>query len=137
MWVFVCMFGGGGALAFIYFQPRLYPSLHPPPPLIFNIRFPSAGLSVYVVCVCVWPSSFSPFLHLPRSSLPLPPPFPQGRLFSYADTHRHRLGGNYHQIPVNCPYATRARNYQRDGPMTIDGNQGESSLVTPPFRAGS
>ena len=37
----------------------------------------------------------------------------QGRLFSYADTHRHRLGANYLQIPVNCPYKTR--NYQRDG----------------------
>ncbi len=48
----------------------------------------------------------------------------QGRLFSYVDTHRHRLGANYHQIPVNCPYATRPRNYQRDGPMTTDDNQG-------------
>ena len=51
----------------------------------------------------------------------------QGRLFTYDDTHRHRLGPNFHQIPVNCPYATRARNYQRDGPMTIDGNQGPAA----------
>lgn len=28
----------------------------------------------------------------------------QGRLFSYTDTHRHRLGGNSHQIPVNYPW---------------------------------
>ena len=42
----------------------------------------------------------------------------QGRLFSYSDTHRHRLGANYHQIPVNCTYAIRTRNYQWDGPMT-------------------
>ena len=28
----------------------------------------------------------------------------QGRLFSYNDTHRHRLGANWDQIPVNCPY---------------------------------
>ena len=27
------------------------------------------------------------------------------------------------QIPVNCPYRTQARNYQRDGPMTVDANQ--------------
>ncbi|XP_064093149.1 catalase-like [Macrobrachium nipponense] len=47
----------------------------------------------------------------------------QGRLFSYNDTHRHRLGANYTQIPVNCPYRSRARNYQRDGPMTVDYNQ--------------
>ena len=45
----------------------------------------------------------------------------QGRLFSYADTHRHRLGANYLQIPVNCPF--KVKNYQRDGPMTINDNQ--------------
>ena len=42
---------------------------------------------------------------------------------SYDDTHRHRLGPNFQQIPVNrplCPYA----NYQRDGFMAVDGNQG-------------
>ena len=32
------------------------------------------------------------------------PCFFQGRLFSYNDTHRHRLGANFQQIPVNCPY---------------------------------
>ena len=48
----------------------------------------------------------------------------QGRLFSYHDTHLHRLGANYLQIPINCPYATRVKNYQRDGPMCVDDNQG-------------
>ncbi len=48
----------------------------------------------------------------------------QGRLFSYSDTHRHRLGANYLQLPVNCPYRVSARNYQRDGPMTFTDNQG-------------
>jgi len=47
----------------------------------------------------------------------------QGRLFSYSDTHRHRLGANYLQIPVNCPYRTRISNYQRDGPQTFTSNQ--------------
>ena len=47
----------------------------------------------------------------------------QGRLFSYNDTHRHRLGANYTSIPVNCPFRARAKNYQRDGPMTVDNNQ--------------
>jgi len=28
----------------------------------------------------------------------------QGRLFSYADTNRARLGPNFMQIPINCPY---------------------------------
>lgn len=27
----------------------------------------------------------------------------QARLFSYADSQRHRLGVNYQQIPVNSP----------------------------------
>jgi catalase len=33
----------------------------------------------------------------------------QARLFSYGDTHRHRLGPNYLQIPINCPFAARVR----------------------------
>jgi catalase len=45
----------------------------------------------------------------------------QGRLHSYADTHRHRLGANYLQIPVNCPF--KVRNMQRDGPQTVNDNQ--------------
>ncbi|MGV3530883.1 MAG: catalase [Chthoniobacteraceae bacterium] len=43
----------------------------------------------------------------------------QGRVFAYADAHRYRLGVNYTQIPVNCPFATRGgvANHQRDGFM--------------------
>ncbi|XP_057367358.1 catalase-like [Daphnia carinata] len=44
----------------------------------------------------------------------------QGRLFSYTDTHRHRLGTNYLHLPVNCPYRAKALHYQRDGPMTFN-----------------
>ncbi|WP_433455336.1 catalase [Streptomyces sp. CA-142005] len=29
----------------------------------------------------------------------------QGRLFSYGDAARYRLGVNHHQVPVNCPRA--------------------------------
>ncbi|BFZ09856.1 hypothetical protein BsWGS_12895 [Bradybaena similaris] len=48
----------------------------------------------------------------------------QGRLFAYNDTHRHRLGPNFIQIPVNCPYrSAKVRNYQRDGPATVNDNQ--------------
>jgi len=35
----------------------------------------------------------------------------QGRIFSYPDTHRHRLGPNFDQIPINCPYKARVANY--------------------------
>ena len=45
----------------------------------------------------------------------------QGRLFSYGDAQRYRLGVNHHQIPVNrarCP----VHGYHRDGAMRVDGN---------------
>lgn len=40
------------------------------------------------------------------------------------DTHRHRLGANYLQLPLNCPYKVSTKNYQRDGPSTFTDNQG-------------
>ncbi|MBC7949482.1 MAG: catalase [Chitinophagaceae bacterium] len=54
----------------------------------------------------------------------------QGRILSYPDAHRYRLGGNYEQIPVNrCPFAVN--NYQRDGQMRVDGNGGRSPNYFP------
>lgn len=47
----------------------------------------------------------------------------QGRLFSYGDAQRYRLGVNSEQIPVNkprCPFHA----YHRDGKMRVDGNYG-------------
>ncbi|HWG64520.1 MAG TPA: catalase [Streptosporangiaceae bacterium] len=40
------------------------------------------------------------------------------RLFSYADSHRYRLGVNYQQIPVNAPVAP-VHTYSKDGAMRI------------------
>ncbi|MCE3549919.1 catalase [Pseudonocardia sp. RS11V-5] len=40
------------------------------------------------------------------------------RLFSYADAHRHRLGGNYQQIPVNAPVVP-VHSYSKDGAMRM------------------
>jgi catalase len=40
----------------------------------------------------------------------------QGRVFSYADTQRHRLGPNYLQLPINRPQVP-VNNDQRDGFM--------------------
>ncbi|KAF9976754.1 hypothetical protein BGZ73_007889 [Actinomortierella ambigua] len=48
----------------------------------------------------------------------------QGRLFSYPDTHRHRLGANYLQLPINQPYRARVAHMQRDGPQTYSANFG-------------
>ncbi|RTZ99282.1 MAG: catalase [Deltaproteobacteria bacterium] len=49
----------------------------------------------------------------------------QGRLFSYGDAQRYRLGVNHHLIPVNasrCPF----HSYHRDGMMRVDGNYGST-----------
>jgi catalase len=46
----------------------------------------------------------------------------QARVFSYHDTHIHRLGPNYHLIPVNSPKYAPENSYQRDGFMRVDGN---------------
>lgn len=54
----------------------------------------------------------------------------QGRILSYPDAQRYRLGANYEQIPVNrCPFATN--NYQRDGQMRVDGNGGSTPNYFP------
>jgi len=46
----------------------------------------------------------------------------QARLFSYHDTHIHRLGPNYHLLPVNAPKNAPEKSYQRDGFMRLDDN---------------
>ncbi|MFI6082729.1 catalase [Streptomyces sp. NPDC051217] len=39
-----------------------------------------------------------------------------GRLFSYPDTHRYRIGPNYAQLPPNRPHSP-VNSYAKDGPM--------------------
>jgi catalase len=54
----------------------------------------------------------------------------QGRLISYPDAHRYRLGVNYDQLPINapkCPFAT----YHRDGAMAFTDNGGSSVNYEP------
>jgi len=48
----------------------------------------------------------------------------QARLFSYHDTHLHRLGANYQLLPINAPKNAAMNTYQRDGAMRLDGNGG-------------
>ncbi len=54
----------------------------------------------------------------------------QGRLLSYPDAHRYRLGANYEQIPVNRPL-NKVANYQRDGQMRVDDNGGNKPNYFP------
>jgi catalase len=54
----------------------------------------------------------------------------QGRLFSYGDTQRYRLGVNFNHIPVNapkCPF----QSYHRDGHMRTDDNLGATLSFNP------
>jgi catalase len=54
----------------------------------------------------------------------------QGRLFSYGDAQRYRLGVNHHLIPVNkprCPF----HSFHRDGAMRVDGNHGSTPGYNP------
>jgi catalase len=54
----------------------------------------------------------------------------QGRLISYPDAHRYRIGVNYDALPVNrpmCPVHT----YHRDGAMRFDGNSGSAPNYEP------
>jgi catalase len=54
----------------------------------------------------------------------------QGRLFTYGDAQRYRLGVNHHLIPVNaarCP----VHGFSRDGFMRVDGNYGSTPHYEP------
>jgi catalase len=68
-------------------------------------------------------AAFSPGNLVPGIA-PSPDKMLQGRIFSYHDAHRYRLGPNYQLLPVNAPRGTKMENYQRDGYMRFDGNFG-------------
>lgn len=54
-------------------------------------------------------------------------PLLQGRLFSYLDTQKSRLGtANFHQIPVNAPKCPM-HNFQRDGMMQTQVFKGRAN----------
>lgn len=75
---------------------------------------------------------------------PSPDKLLQGRLMSYPDAHRYRLGVNNTQIPINSPINAKLYTNQRDGFMTVNGNEGShpnyfpttlASVVTDPDAA--
>jgi catalase len=74
-------------------------------------------------------AAFSPAVIVPGISFS-PDRMLQGRLFSYGDAQRYRLGVNYSQIPVNAPQCP-FHSYHRDGAMRVDGNGGRSPHYEP------
>ena len=63
-------------------------------------------------------AAFEP-ANMVRGIGPSPDKMLLGRLFSYPDTHRHRIGTNYLEVPVNRPQCPR-HSYNRDGAMRQD-----------------
>jgi catalase len=54
-------------------------------------------------------------------------PLLQGRLFSYLDTQKSRLGtANFHQLPINAPKCPMM-NFQRDGQMQMNVPKGRAN----------
>jgi catalase len=68
-------------------------------------------------------AAFEP-ANLVRGIGPSPDKMLLGRLFSYPDTHRYRIGTNYLQLPINAPKAP-IHSYNKDGAMRYrhNGNQ--------------
>ncbi|MCU1494828.1 MAG: catalase [Acidimicrobiaceae bacterium] len=60
-------------------------------------------------------SAFDPSNLVPGLGLS-PDKMLMGRIFSYHDTHLHRIGANYQQLPINAPQAA-VHSYNKDGPM--------------------
>ncbi|AEF38706.1 catalase [Hoyosella subflava] len=58
-----------------------------------------------------------------------------GRVFSYADTHRYRIGVNYTQLPVNAPKSP-VHTYAKDGNMRYAYNSPEVPVYAPNSAGG-
>ena len=63
-------------------------------------------------------ASFEPANMVPGIG-PSPDQMLLGRLFSYPDTHRHRIGPNYLQLPINRP-KSEVHSYNKDGAMRYE-----------------
>jgi catalase len=60
-------------------------------------------------------AAFSPARLVPGIGLS-PDRMLMGRIFSYHDTHLHRIGANYEQLPINAPKSP-VHSYSKDGAM--------------------
>jgi catalase len=65
-------------------------------------------------------SGFAPARLVPGIGLS-PDKMLMGRIFSYHDTHLHRIGANYEQLPINRPLSP-VHSYNKDGAMTYRDN---------------
>lgn len=58
-----------------------------------------------------------------------------GRIFSYADAHRYRIGTNYAQLPVNAP-KNEVNSYSKDGAMRYSFAAADRPVYAPNSHGG-
>jgi len=75
-------------------------------------------------------AGFSPANLVPGIGLS-PDKMLMGRIFSYRDTHLHRIGTNYEQLPINRP-AAPVHSYNKEGSMAYHHSDGQ-----PPYAPNS
>jgi catalase len=73
-------------------------------------------------------SSFNPSNLVPGTGLS-PDRMLMARIFSYHDTHLHRIGANYEQLPINRPQCP-VHSYNKDGHMTYH-HAGDQPVYAP------
>jgi catalase len=73
-------------------------------------------------------AAFDPSNLVPGTGLS-PDKMLMGRIFSYHDTHLHRIGSNYQQLPVNAPRSP-VHSYNKDGAMTYH-HAGDQPVYAP------
>ncbi len=74
-------------------------------------------------------SAFSPSNIVPGISWS-PDKMLQARIFSYADSHRYRIGTHYEALPVNRPKSP-VNTYHQDGPMRFDAPESTDAYYEP------
>src|SRR5450756_2046903 len=75
------------------------------------------------------PSNFVPGINTSPDKMLL------GRLFSYADAHRYRIGTNYTQLPVNAPKSS-VNSYSKEGSMRYRWNDPSIPVYAPNSHGG-
>jgi catalase len=73
-------------------------------------------------------AGFSPANLVPGTGLS-PDRMLMGRIFSYHDTHLHRIGPNYEQLPINAPQV-EVHSYNKDASMTYR-HSGQQPVYAP------
>ncbi len=78
-------------------------------------------------------AGFSPSNLVPGTGLS-PDKMLMGRIFSYHDTHLHRIGPNYEQLPINQP-KSEVNSYNKEGSMTYH-HAGDQPVYAPNSKGG-